>query len=172
VIIVLGQFLGERMPKVLQTLSKLLPNGSSPGGESLVGTWKLVSSKRTNLSTNQTVDTLGANPKGFITYGTDGRMMVIETSGDRPKPQDVESLSDQQRLELFSSLLAYAGTYEFDGKTIKHHIDVSWNEVWSGSIQERKVEKDGDRLIFRTIPAPSPFDGSMGYATLIWEKVS
>ena len=159
------------MRTVLQILSWLLPTGSRTGGERLDGTWKLVSSKRTNLSTNQTVDTLGPNPKGFITYGRDGRMMCIETSGDRTKAQSVESLSDQQRIELFSSLLAYAGTYEFDGKTMRHHIDVSWNEVWTGSIQERKVEKDGDRLIYRTLPAPSPFDGSMGYATLIWEKI-
>jgi hypothetical protein len=159
------------MRAVFQFLSRLLPSGSRTGGERLDGTWKLVSSKRTNLSTNQTVDTLGANPRGFIMYGRDGRMMCIETSSDRPKPQNVEALSDRQRVALFSSLLAYAGTYEFDGKTIKHHIDVSWNEVWTGSIQERKVEKDGDRLIYRTLPAPSPFDGSMGYATLIWEKV-
>ena len=38
-------------------------------------------------------------------------------------------------------------------------------------MQVRDIKKDGDRLIYTTRPAPSPIDGSMGFATLIWEKV-
>ncbi len=139
--------------------------------ESLEGTWKLVSSKRTNLATGTTTDSLGPNPQGFITYGRDGRMMVLITRTGRPRAESIDKMTDQQRNKLFSSMIAYAGTYKFDGKTIEHHIEISWNELWSGTVQVRDVKKDGDRLIYTTRPAPSPIDGSMGYATLVWEKL-
>jgi hypothetical protein len=139
--------------------------------EVLEGTWKLVSSTRTNTTTGATTDSFGPNPLGCIMYGKDGRMMVLITRSDRPKPDSTDKMTDEQRSRLFSSMLAYSGTYKFDGETIEHHIDGSWNQVWTGTTQIRNVKKDGDRLIYTTQPGPSPIDGSMGFATLVWEKV-
>jgi Lipocalin-like domain len=139
--------------------------------ETLDGTWKLISSKRTNQATGATTDTLGPNPQGFVMYSKDGRMMVLIVQGDRPRADSIEKLTDQQRQRLFGTMLAYTGTYRFDGQTIEHHIELSWNEVWSGTVQVRDVKKEGDRLIYTTRPAPSPIDGSMGIATVVWEKV-
>ncbi len=139
--------------------------------ETLDGTWKLISSQRTNQATGVTTDTFGANPQGFIMYNRDGHMMVLLTQAGRPRAESIAKTTDQQRRQLYSSMIAYAGTYQFDGKTIEHHIDLSWNELWSGTVQIRDVKRDGDRLIYTTRPAPSPVDGSMGFATLVWEKV-
>ena len=139
--------------------------------EVLEGTWKLVSSTRTNTTTGATTDSFGPNPLGYIMYGKDGRMMVLITRSDRPKPDSTDKMTDEQRSRLFSSMLAYSGTYKFNGETIEHHIDGSWNQVWTGTTQIRNVKKDGDRLIYTTQPGPSPIDGSMGFATLVWEKV-
>ena len=139
--------------------------------ETLDGTWKLISSQRTNQATAVTTDTFGANPQGFIMYNRDGHMMVLLTQTGRPRADGFEKMTDQQRQQLYSSMIAYAGTYKFDGKTIEHHIDISWNELWSGTVQIRDVKREGDRLIYTTRPAPSPVDGSMGFATLVWEKV-
>ena len=141
--------------------------------EVLEGTWKLVSSTRTNTTTGATTDSFGPNPLGYIMYGKDGRMMVLITRSDRPKPDSIDNdkMPDEQRSRLFSSMFAYSGTYKFDGKIIEHHIDLSWNQVWSGTTQIRNVKKDEDRLIYTTQPGPSPIDGSMGFATLVWEKV-
>jgi len=104
-------------------------------------------------------------------YGKDGRMMVLITRSDRPKPDSTDKMTDEQRSRLFSSMLAYSGTYKFDGETIEHHIDGSWNQVWTGTTQIRNVKKDGDRLIYTTQPGLSPIDGSMGFATVVWEKI-
>ena len=139
--------------------------------EVLEGTWKLVSSTRTNTTTGATTDSFGPNPLGYITYGKDGRMMVLITRSDRPKPDSTDKMTDGQRSRLFSSMLAYSGTYKFDGETIEHHIDGSWNQVWTGTTQIRNVKKDGDRLIYTTQPGLSPIDGSMGFATVVWEKI-
>ena len=139
--------------------------------EILDGTWKLISSTRTNIATGVTIDTFGPKPQGFITYTRDGRMGVLIMRSDRPKPQNIEKITEQERSQLFSSMMAYTGTYKFDGKTIEHQIDLSWNEVWSGTKQIRDVKKEGDRLIYTTRPSPSPVDGSMGIGSLTWEKM-
>jgi hypothetical protein len=54
---------------------------------------------------------------------------------------------------------------------MEHHIDISWNEIWTGTTQIRDVKKEGDRLIYTTRPAPFVSDGKMSVVTTVWEKV-
>ena len=72
--------------------------GPSIGQEILDGTWKLVTSNRTTTATGASIDTFSPDPKGYIMYGKDGRMMVLQTRGDRPRPESVEGLTDDQRV--------------------------------------------------------------------------
>ena len=62
--------------------------------EVLEGTWKLVSSTRTNTMTGATTDSFGPNPLGYIMYGKDGRMMVLMTRSDRPKPDSIDKITN------------------------------------------------------------------------------
>jgi hypothetical protein len=139
--------------------------------ENLTGTYKLVSSKRKIVEAGEVLDTWGKYPKGFITYGKDGRMLVLIVTDDRPRPENVEKMTDQQRAQLFRTLTAYGGTYEFDGKTVQHHIDISWNEVWTGTTVVRDLKREGDKLVYSLPAAPFSSDGRMSVVTLIWEKV-
>jgi len=137
--------------------------------DEIYGSYKLISSSRKLLDSGQ-VETF-PKEQGYITYGRDGRMQVLIVRGNRPKAESVEKLTDQQRTELFRSLTAYGGTYKFDGKSVEHHIDISWNEVWTGTTQIRDVKKEGDRVILTTRPAPFAADGKMSVVTLEWEKL-
>ena len=137
--------------------------------DEIYGSYKLISSSRKLLDSGQ-VETF-PKEQGYITYGRDGRMQVLIVRGNRPKAESVEKLTDQQRTELFRSLTAYGGTYKFDGKSVEHHIDISWNEVWTGTTQIRDVKKEGDRVILTTRPAPFAADGKMSIVTLEWEKL-
>ena len=147
----------------------MLPLTAVAADEKLAGTYKLLSSTRTLVDSGQ-VETY-SREQGFITYGKDGRMLVLIVRGNRPKPESIAKMTDQQRADLFRSMTAYGGTYKFDGKTMEHHIDISWNEVWTGTIQFRDVKKEGDRLIYTTRPAPFVSDGKMSVVTTVWEKV-
>lgn len=144
---------------------------STAGQVILDGTWRLISSTRTNAATGVTVDTFGPHPRGFITYTRDGRLTVLIAASERPAPRNVQTMTDAERSKLYATMMAYTGTYRLDGKTIEHDIDIAWNEVWGGTKQIRDVKKDGERLIYTTRPAPSPADGVMGYGTVIWEKL-
>ena len=66
---------------------------------------------------------------------------------------------------------AYGGTYSFDGKTVEHHIDLAWNEVWAGTTVIRDVKVEGNRVTYTARPAIFSRDGKMSVASLVWEKV-
>jgi Lipocalin-like domain len=136
-----------------------------------VSTYKLISSTRKVLDTGEVLDTWGKNPKAFITYGKDGRMLTLAVSDERPKPESVDKITDEQRVQLFRTMTAYGGTYKFDGSKVEHHIDISWNEVWTGTTVIRDIKKEGDRLIYTARPAPFSGDGKMSVITLVYEKV-
>ncbi len=123
------------------------------------------------LDTGEVLDTWGKSPRGFITYGRDGRVLALIVGDKRPKPESVEKMTDQQRADLFRSMTAYGGTYKFDGKTIEHHIDISWNEVWTGTTVIREIKKEGDKLVYTSAAAPFAGDGKMSVVSLVWEKV-
>jgi hypothetical protein len=105
----------------------------------LSGTYKLVSEQRTIVDTGEVIS--ATNSRGYISYDVDGRMMVLIVRNPRPKPEGAEKITDQQRIDLFRTITAYAGTYKFDGSTIEHSIEISMNEVWSGTKQVKSSSR-------------------------------
>jgi hypothetical protein len=154
---------------LLALATMLIPLPASAAGYELAGSYQLVSSSTRHLDTGEAVP--DENAKGFIMYGADGRMLVLITNGDRPRAESSAKLTDEQRAGLFRTMLAYGGSYEFDGKTMKHHVDICADEVRCGTTLVRDVTVEGDRLIYTTTPQPSPFDGSMIVVTLVWQKL-
>jgi len=149
----------------------MLSTPASSGEEELYGTWKLASMQRRIVNTGETLDAFGPTPRGFLTYGEAGRMMVLITMSNRPKPESIEKLTDQQRADLLRSMVAYTGTYKFDGRSVEHHIDFAWNEVWNGTLLKLDAVRSGDRLTYTTAPIPFAGDGKISVTTLIWERL-
>ena len=139
--------------------------------ETLYGTWKLVSFTQRFVATGETIDVFGRNPKGFLSYSRDGRMNAILVKDVRPKQADMAQATTEDKVQLFSSMYAYAGTFTVDGNTVTHHVDISWNENWTGTDQVRNVRLDGDRLHISTDPQSNGIDGRIIVAELVWEKV-
>ena len=141
------------------------------GNEELYGTWRLISFTQTIVATGETTDIFGKAPRGFINYGRDGRMMVLIVKDERAKPADLAKMTDQERAELFKTMIAYGGTYTLDAKTITHHVDISWNQIWTGTEQVRNIKFDGRKVILSTNPQPRSQDGKVATAILTWEKM-
>jgi hypothetical protein len=136
----------------------------------MIGTWKLVSVVNEDVSTGQKTDFFGPNPAGYINYGPDGRMIVINARSDRRKPAG-SSPTPAEAAELFRGVLAYAGTYTVEGNEVTHHIDISWNEAWTGTHQTRTARFEGDRVHLSTKPTRDPINGRMSVRTITWEKM-
>jgi len=138
--------------------------------EQLYGTWKLLSFTRNVVATGESANIFGTAPMGFLSYGRDGRFSAIIVGDSRPKPADLSKLTDQERAELFKTLIAYAGTFTVDGTQVVHHVDVSWNENWTGTSQPRNVKLEGKRLTISVDPQKG-VDGKLITSVLVWTKV-
>jgi len=135
----------------------------------ILGTWKLKSFVREMTATGEKYNQMGDHPDGYLGYSADGRMYAIITTDNRTKPLDV-ILTDEQRVKLHQTLQAYAGTYTVQSDKVIHHVDISWNEAWTGTDQVRFYKLDGNVLTNTTVNK-SPVDGREGRTVLVWEKV-
>jgi Lipocalin-like domain len=136
----------------------------------LVGSWRMTSWRKESVATGETVDALGPDPQGFITYTADGRVSVIVVPRDRKAPASLPP-SDAEKVRLFDSLFAYAGTYTLDHDKVVHHLDTTWNQAWSGTDQVRFYKLAGKRLSIHGAPAPDPFTGQDVIHRVEFEKV-
>jgi len=134
--------------------------------ENLQGTWKLIEIK------GDITATFGKSPQGIFTFGSDGRALVLITGEKRPKIPDLAGLTDQERIDLFKTMLAYGGSYTFNGRELKIHVDISWNENWTGTEQVRFAKLEGKRLELSTPIIPSVVDGRPTSTVLVWEKLA
>jgi hypothetical protein len=85
-------------------------------------------------------------------------MYAIITGDDRIKPHDVAP-TDEERAKLHRTLTAYAGTYTVEADKVIHHVDISWDEAWTGTNQIRFYKLDGNTLTITSAPNKSPVDG-------------
>ena len=102
----------------------------------LLGTWKLKSFVREVTATGEKYNILGEHPTGYLSYSADGRMYAIATADNRIKPLDANA-TDEERVKLHRTMMAYAGTYTLEGDKVIHHVDVSFNETWTGTDEVR-----------------------------------
>jgi len=136
----------------------------------VVGTWKLKSYVREVVATGRRYNQFGDEPDGYLGYSPDGRMYAIFTRRDRIAPLDVVP-TEEEGVELLGTMVAYAGTYTVAAGSIVHHVDISWNQAWTGTHQVRYFELDGETLTITTAPYKSYLDGEEGRSILVWTKV-
>jgi hypothetical protein len=138
--------------------------------ERLIGTWTLVSAVREEIPSGEKSDQMGPNPHGFLTYGPDGRMIALLVRRDRTAPANGRA-TPAEADALFRSMLSYAGPYTFDGREVIHHVDISWNESFTGSLQRRFVAFEGEVLKLSTPQSLDPIDGKLSVRTMTWKRV-
>lgn len=144
---------------------------AAPAAESdLYGTWKLVSLTRKVADTGATEQPRGKAPNGYVSFGRDGRVTGVILSEKRPKPESAAKITDQQRIELFNTMNAYAGTYKLDGNKLTYRYDLTHNEVTERALA-RDIKIEGRKLTMVNEPARSSMDGKMVTTTTVWEKV-
>ena len=143
---------------------------AEPNPSELLGTWKLVSAVLEEVPSGRRTDLFGADPVGFLNYSPDGRMMTVIVRGDRRRPNG-HPIGPEEAVGLFRSLMSYAGTFEVCGNEVFHYVDVSANEIWTGTEQRRFCKIEGDRLALTTPVNQDPIDGKVSVRSMIWAKL-
>jgi hypothetical protein len=146
-----------------------LPDSGADARAKFVGTWTLVSAVSEDLTTGQKTDIYKGPPAGFINFGADGRFLVMAVDSARTKPAG-DGPSAAEAEALFRTMMAYAGSFVVTDSQVINHVDISWNETWTGTDQLRNFKFDGERLHLSTAPSPNPFTGRPSIRTLSWER--
>lgn len=138
-------------------------------GNPLLGTWKLKSHVVTTAAGVRSTP-YGESPTGYLSYGVDGRMQVIGVANRRTPPSGPSPTGDE-RLALYDTMFAYAGRYSIEADKVIHHVDISWNEVWTGTDQTRFFVVSGGTLTLTTRIA-DPTTGTESHYSVVWERVA
>ena len=139
-------------------------------GGRLIGTWRLVSALREEIPSGTRTAMFGSDPQGILTYTPEGRMIALITRGDRTPPMEGRATPAEAEA-LFRSMLSYAGAWSVDGNEVTHHVDISWNQSFTGGAQKRIFALDGETLTLSTPQSRDPIDGKLSVRTMTWERV-
>jgi hypothetical protein len=136
----------------------------------LLGTWKMTLWQQEVVATGERRDVLGPDPVGYINYCSDGRVYAMVVARDREPPAG-PAPTDEEKIRLFNSMLAYAGTYTLEGDKVVHHIDASSNQAWTGTDQVRPYKLEGDTLTISGAPAKDTVTGENVIYRIAFQRV-
>lgn len=148
-------------------------NGRRSFRDSLIGAWRLISCKETDILTGEEFRPMGDAPEGLILYTPDGYMSAQLSAVGRPDfaSGDMYAGTPEEYTKAGLSYLAYSGRYFVDEirQTIEHEMYVSLFPNWKGQLQMRIAKLDENEL--RLSPdRPHLFNGSLKTAEIIWRR--
>ena len=142
-----------------------------PPPDQLVGGWSLRSWVSLGDDGSE-VRPMGDSPFGLLIYTADGTMVGVMGRGDRPRfaSDDVTGGSAAEQAAAFATCVAYGGTYEVEGGSITHRVEVSLFPNWIGTEQQRawRISDDGRQLTLTS--RPLVFGGATRIQRLVWER--
>jgi Lipocalin-like domain len=87
----------------------------------------------------------GSKSCGAVVY-TPERVTFLILKNHRKPPERLPP-SDEEKIALYDTMFAYSGSYTVESDQVIHHVDMSWNEAWSGTEQVRYCTVDDHSLI-------------------------
>ena len=131
----------------------------------LSGSWKLTS-WTIQVIDGEAAQPFGPTPKGRAVFTPDGFSAFMIARPDRkPATNDADSAA------LLKSLMVYTGKFTIDGDKLTSNVDLSWNEILTGTAQVRFFKLEGDKLSLRTAEqASAVYPGKKVVGTLTWER--
>jgi hypothetical protein len=117
----------------------------------LAGNWKVVKFELEFQDSGERRNLFGPNPVGWVILTREGRAMSYLEAENRKSAK-----TDEERVALFRTLVAYTGKYRVDGDRFITSVDGSWNAAWIGTEQSRFFKLDGDRLSITTQWSAAP----------------
>ncbi len=87
------------------------------------------------------------------------------------RPDRKPAANDADSAALLKSLMVYTGKFTIDGDKLTTNVDLSWNEILTGTAQVRFFKLEGDKLSIRTAEqASAVYPGKKVVGTLTWER--
>lgn len=140
-------------------------------GDTVVGTWKLVSASATTADGKTNDAPYGPEPTVALTYTREGRMSLIVSYSGRRLLSGADRIAapPAERAAAFATSFAYAGRYSLSGDTVVHHVEIATVQNWVGTELRRIVRIEGNRLTLRT--PPLSVAGVVQTSELVWQRI-
>lgn len=121
--------------------------------EAFVGSWDLVAFE-VELADGRTVFPMGADARGRLMYGADGRMSATLSAADRaplsvPRLEAYGRAPQAEKASAFDSFLAYVGRFTLENDAVVHHVELASVPNIVGAKQRREAILEGDSLTLR-----------------------
>lgn len=125
------------------------PAGAQDINSPLVGLWKLTGNTTKIVATGAMERQAGEHPIGYQLFTKGGHMMFLQAAENRKPPAGTVA-TDAERAALFTSLVAYAGTYKLDGSKVLIHFEA--NAIPGIPDRSYAMEISGDKLLLTADP--------------------
>ena len=161
----------KKLAILLPLLLLMSLNAWAEDANTIVGTWKLVSTGATTAEGKSVASPMGEHPTGFLTYTTDGRMSLLITHDGRPRLSgDRLDSPIEERANAFSTMVSYAGSYRIEGNRLIHHVEAASSQNWVGTDLPRTVTFSGNRV---KLEAPmQERHGVVQKFEQVWERIT
>ncbi len=145
----------RRRPDVAAAHDAITGTRNMPLNRDLVlGSWRMISWAYEGRRDRRAAGRARREPRGIVVY-TPERVTFLMMNNHRTRPERLPP-SDEEKIALFDTMFAYSGTYTVEWDRVVHHVDLSWNEAWSGTDQVRFCTVDGSTLTFSSTPGREP----------------
>ena len=137
----------------------------------LIGTWTL-RGWFNRTGTGRAIYPLGEKATGLISYSPDGYVFVHLMAPGRLAYAVADPFlgTAKEDSAAMKSQITYAGSFEYHGDRVVHHVSLASCPNWVGTEQVRRVELSGDKL--RLSAAGVRFQGEQVTAIVDWRRAT
>jgi len=166
--------MNRRTALALSTMALLCLGVALPGAgvaqtdKDLVGNWMLVSAD-TVRSDGSRVRAFGDEPKGRISFDSDGRFIYLFANAHLPKfssDTPATGTADENKAVVQGSIAIF-GTYSTAGKELTMKVEHSTFPNWTGTDQKRTIAITGDELKWN-----NPAGSAGGVVELVFKRAA
>jgi len=135
----------------------------------IVGTWKIKEFYQLVTSTNEKRYIYGEGPLGMVTYTKGGHFNIMVAAADRKQAGNAPT--DAERVQLYTSMFSYCGTYKVEGNVLMAKVLSAWVPAWVGTERKTKIEVSGNTLTTESMPFKSTRDNVDVVSILKYERM-
>jgi len=133
---------------------------------SLAGMWELIGAYREHPDGSRS-DDYGANPRGTLTIGSEGRYALQIYHTERPAFEgDFRAAEPSEYKRLLLAMSTHFGSLAVEQGKLVFHIVGASNPQWDGSVQRRALLLKGEVLEWRVPARP---DGDVPIS--VWRRL-
>lgn len=141
---------------------------SAESSRDILGTWTLHSLVVDHGGVKS--EPYGANPRGSVIFGSDGRFSLIISRSDLPPLASNNRLlgTAEENRAIVQGSIAYFGTYTVDenARTFTVHVEGGTFPNWVGTDQKRIFSVTGDELKYTNTNRSA----GAGTALVVWRR--